>query len=195
MVRKKKRAKISNNILVFSIVIMFIASFLAIWAIFGSAPFTGRATSYPGTTNVTITSVASCNIIDNLVSFGEMARDQYNYSDTMNLTITGGDFMELDNDGNVNITIFVNATTNLWVAETAPTPYWGIKCYAAQNTNATCNTTWTSIPSEQSHPVVIGLAPHDDADNVTIGFNLTVPTAEPSGYKNGTITFFCEETA
>jgi hypothetical protein len=188
----KKVRKVSNNVLLVAVVFVFIGAFLSVWISFGSAPITGWATSYPGTTNVTVTSITSCNMLDNLVSFGEMARDQYNYSDTIKV---GGDFMELENDGNVNITIVINATTNLWIAETAPTPYWSIKCYAAQNTNATCDTDWTNIPAVSSHPVVTGLAPHDDADNVTIGFNLTVPTAEPSGYKNGTITFFCEETA
>lgn len=149
--------------------------------------------------NLTITSVVSCTMTDNLVSFGAMARGDSNTSNHTNVNSTGypiGDFMVLENNGNVNITINVNTSKELWTSTPAASGNWLIRCESDSDTNATCNSTYAQVVRVSSLILETGLTPLDgNADNITIGFNITVPNDEPAGAKNGTVTFYCSETA
>ena len=180
---------ITNNTLAFG---LFLALFLIIGGTWVSLNFiddlTGAATSGYGSTNVTVTSVVSCSIDDNLISFGEMARGINNDSERIS------DYFVISNDGNVNLTVVSNASVNLWSSSPAPTSNWRIRCSSTDDGNATCSGTYENIPASGSLQLISGLTPVDGIDSLSIGVNITVPNDEPSGYKNGTILFTCSQT-
>ncbi len=189
--------KISNNTLSVLLVVAIITSISGTWlSISFMDSITGAATSGSGTTNLTVASVTSCTMLDNIVEFGSMARNEWNSSDDVNESGVKGDWISVENDGNVNITILVNSTNDLWQTQSAPTAYWAVFCQNSQDDNATCNNTNTNIPSGTGapHTIVIGLSPINDVDNVSLGFNVTVPSDEVTGAKNGTVLFTCSAT-
>jgi hypothetical protein len=184
------RVKMNNNVVAVGLFVALVAIVLGTWASLNYVDYlTGAATSVTGSTNVTVTSVTSCTILDDLVSFGQMARGDSNTSSGI------GDYMEIENDGNTNITIVGNRTQDLWSAQPAPSTYWRIRCVGTPDTGATCDSTFQNVAGDgSSNTLVTGLSPIDSKDNITIGFNITVPTDEPYGYKNGTVTFYCSQT-
>ncbi len=188
--------KISNNSLAVLLVVAIVASVSGTWlSINFMDSITGAATSGSGTANLTVASVTSCSMLDNIVEFGSMARNEWNDSIDVNETVRG-DWISIENDGNVNITVLVNSTNDLWTSQSAPTAYWGIFCAYSEDDNATCNGTNVSIPAgtDAPHTIIIGLSPVDDVDNISLGFNVTVPSDELSGDKNGTVLFTCSAT-
>ncbi|MFH1376422.1 MAG: hypothetical protein ABIH25_02190, partial [Candidatus Woesearchaeota archaeon] len=131
------------------------------------------------------------------------ANGEYNESIYLNATGSGdlvGDFMMLTNDGNTNITITVENSVWLWSTQGAASAYWAVRCENVSDGNSTCTTTWQNVPAAAAGVTVVSkLTPVANAggtplDNVTIGFNLTVPSDEPTGYHNGTVTFTCSAT-
>lgn len=159
---------------------------------------TGAATSGTGTTNLTITSVVSCSMLDNLVSFYEMARGESNTSDALmngQTNTSKPDFFEIENNGNVNITVVANTTKDLWVTTPASSTNWRIRCTSTADGNATCSSTYANVLRASSTTLITGLSPIDGGyDNFSVGINVTVPNDEPSGAKNGTVTFTCSQT-
>lgn len=193
--------KVTNNVLslllVFAIIISVFSTWISLSYIDSFNLLTGKATSGEGTTNLTITSVVSCAINDSLISFGELARGATSESNTVN------DTMMLTNDGNTNITIVANVTASsnwLWTNKQSSTAFWAIGCNGNDDSNATCDTAWQNVPGSDSSVTLISkLGPVANEggtplDNVTIKFNVTVPSDEPAGYHNGTVTFWCSQT-
>ena len=162
---------------------------------------TGGATSFSGSTNLTVTSLLSCAINDSIVNFGEMARGSWNDSDTVNTTDgVRGDYMMITNDGNTNISVTVGASTWLWTSQAFESAYWAVACEATDDGNSSCTTAWADVPASGAPTTLITkLTPIANTggtplDNFTIGFNVTVPLDEPVGNKNGTVTFTCSTT-
>ena len=196
--------KLNNNLLSGGLIVVLLVVIGGIWISFNYVyDLSGAATSHTGTTNVTVTAVTSCAINDSLISFGEMANGEYNQSIELNTTGGAGgigDFMMLTNDGNTNITITVENSVWLWSTQGAASAYWAVRCENVSDGNSTCTTTWQNVPAAAAGVTVVSkLTPVANAggtplDNVTIGFNLTVPSDEPTGYHNGTVTFTCSAT-
>ncbi len=206
----KRSRRISNNVLLVLVVFAVISSVIGTLVSLNMISLTGRATTLEGTTNLTVTSVTSCAINDSLVSFGSMQRNEYNTSAELNTTSDEagsiGDFMMITNDGNTNITIFVNVSVDeddwLWDTKPSSSTFWAVRCENSDDGNSSNNQSWADVPGEgnPAYTIITRLTPVANAggtplDNVTVGFNVTVPADEPTGYKNGTVTFFCSETS
>jgi hypothetical protein len=177
--------KISNNSI---IVLLFIAIIASISGTFFAMNFlseivTGAATT-TGNVTLTIPSSADCTASDNLIAFGTLAQGGSNQSEP------ALDFIVVNNTGNVNLKITAAATVELFSTQSAPSIYWQIHC----------NTTLSGVCNNTYHPVhntgsvlITALDYSDIIDNVTIGINVTVPNDEPTGDKNGELTFTCLE--
>jgi len=192
--------KVTNNLLFGGLMIALLVVIGGTWISLNYiSGLTGAATSGVGSTNVTITSAIACSIPDNLISFGEMARGQSNQSNLLmagQTNVSAPDYMTIQNDGNVNITVVASNSVNLWSSSPAPSTNWRIRCEAAGDGNSTCTNTYANVPAAGSNVTLVsGLTPVDALDNISVGFNLTVPSDESSGAKNGTVIFTCVQTA
>ena len=177
--------KISNNSV---IVLLFIAIVASISGTFFAMNFlseiiTGAATT-TGNVTLTIPSAADCSATDDLIAFGTMAQGASNRSE--NFT----DFITINNTGNVALKITAAASVDLFSTQTAPSNFWLIHCNSSLS--GSCNTTYHQVHNTGS-VIITALDYSDTIDNVTIGINVTVPGPEPTGDKNGEITFTCLE--
>ncbi len=146
-------------------------------------PLTGAAT---GATNVTISASTGISLVVDNVSFGGLPAAGFN--DT---TDNSPPPFILRNDGNVYINISV-AVSSLWSQAGSPTANFQGMCgnYTTEhNCTGVNNTiTYTNLPTSATR--FIGNLNYSAAsDEIEFEINITVPTDEPSGYKNSTVTF------
>jgi hypothetical protein len=180
--------KVSNNSLAVLLAVAIVASVSATWfSVSFMDTITGAATSDTGTTTLTVDAETSCLTIDGTVALGNLGKNISNSSEVV------GDYIEVENNGNVNIDILGYASAELWddVSYQAPSSYWQIKCNRSQS--GTCNESYLNLNESQGtgYIFISGLVFADSTDNVTVGVNVTVPPDESTGAKSGTITFFC----
>ncbi len=186
---------VSNNLLASLLVLAIIVSVAGIYSILstvslGQIPFapsgvTGAAT---GTTQVNIGTVAAISLIVNTVDFQTMVFDENN--DTTDNS--PGPFT-IQNDGNVDVNVTINATA-LWsqsgYAETNVS--YMFKCGDSGEWSCTAEslTTYTNMPVNDVATLVIAdLTYGNSVDLAEVEINVTVPPAEPSGSKSSTVTF------
>jgi hypothetical protein len=152
----------------------------------GMNQLTGRATdTTTGTTGLTVSGEVSCSSPDNSISFGTMARS------TSNDSQDAGDYITIQNDGNVPANITVYGSVELWEDPTYQTAsaYWQIACNNTES--GTCNTTYGNVPGADGNIILTGLNGTDAVDLLTVKVNVTVGAAETTGAKSGTLTFTC----
>jgi hypothetical protein len=177
--------KISNNSLVVLLAVAIVASVAGTFVSlnFMDDLITGAATT-TGNVTLTIPSAADCSATDALIAFGTMAQGVSNRSE--NFT----DFININNTGNVALKITAAASVDLFSTQTAPSDFWLIHCNSSLS--GSCNVTYHQVHNTGS-VIITSLGFADGTDNVTIGINVTVPPPEPTGAKNGEITFTCLE--
>jgi hypothetical protein len=195
------KLNLSNNslavLLVFALVISVVGTWISVSYIGDLNQLTGLATSDTGNTTLTITSETSCTTSsDDVVAFGNLGKDETNQSEA-----AGDDYIILENDGNANIDVEVNITDNttvLWddsvPGGVIPNSYWMIRCANAQS-GSCVNSTYVDVAGNHSLSILAtGLQFADNADNITIAINVTVPSDESPAAKTGQVTFYCTAT-
>ena len=186
---KKKNNRVSNNILVILLGVSILISIFGTWVTLSYVDQITGAVTVPASSNLTITGTTNCVFNDNQIDFGSMAFGANKYSE--NSTIANWFIME--NNGNyiLNVSAYVN-TEELFTTDSAPTANWQLKCNSSQTTDCR-NTTYTKIQTTLplANILIPNLSPIDAQDEVTFGVNVTIPSGEPAGAKNGTITFEC----
>nr|MBA4404668.1 hypothetical protein [Nanoarchaeum sp.] len=184
--------KVSNNtlavLLLFALVISVFGTLASVYYIDSLNLLTGRATDDIGNITLTVGATLSCTTdLDDISAFGSLQRSQKNSSENLS------NFINLSNDGNQLINATVNATEQLWdtAAYNTPTSYWQIHCNSSTSAGA-CNATYANVQNGTLvHKVVYGLQPAAGSDQAVIGFIAEVPADEPTGTKNGQVTFWC----
>jgi len=177
--------KISNNSLVVLLAVAIVASvagtFLSVS--FMDDVITGAATT-TGNVTLSIPSAADCSATDALIAFGTLAQGATNQSEI------ALDFIVINNTGNVNLAITAASSVDLFSTQPAPSTFWRIHCNTSSS--GSCNATYHNVGATDTL-LITGLQFADGSDNISIGINVTIPGPEPSGSKNGEITFTCLE--
>jgi len=139
--------------------------------------------------NISIQSEVSISLPTASVSFGNM-----NVSQNRNTSTSNPAPLVLRNDGNALTNISVNFTS-LFVSSASPTNNFQ---YLIRNTTKNCfvstgtQTTFTSAPTSTTraiHQFNFTLGYQPDCNNVSIDFNVTVPSDESPGNKSSLVTF------
>lgn len=179
--------KVSNNSLVILLALAVVAS---ISGTFVSVSFmdaiTGAATT-TGTVKLEVNYSTACSATDSVINLGNITRGSLNWSES----VTGYDFIVLENTGNIGINISGYATEDLFDSSAAPTNNWSMRCNASQS--GTCIKDFRIINASEgtAETIVADLEYATATDEMNVSVNATVPVGESSGLKTGTITFVC----
>lgn len=188
--KRKNSKQVSNNFLVVLILASILFSVVGTWISLSKlSPLTGLVSS-PGYVNVTVNRSLAFTLIPTSVNFTGLGN-----SDGDNTTDLTPKPFNLTNDGNVLINISI-AVTSLWQTAASPTALFGCRC---GNTTVdgncsqtgiwpTFNDTFRNCPT--SATVFIGFLDWDNSNDTNyLHINVTVPSGEPGGFRESTITF------
>ena len=139
--------------------------------------------------NLTIQSSLILSLTVNSVDFGTMAPGETNdTSDESPLPLL------LQNDGNVLVDAIISGT-DLWQTISNPSSYYRYKIRANESNafNTSLSTmTWTNMLTGNVIVDIASFNYRDESDNAKIDLKVTVPSEEPAGPKNSTVTITAE---
>ena len=211
---KKVSNEISNNVLVVLIGSVILVSIIGTFISLNKlAPITGFApttTTIYGQVNVTINCTAGISFARANVNFtAAIPGDARTTVTSADLDNSGPFNITNDGTGLINISI---ASANIWASTQGAVPsrffsynvshlstYVG-NCsltfphnpFCGNTTNGAPNSTcglWRPMPSSAEQWPICRLNFTDGSDSVLVHINITVPSDEPSGKKNATVTF------
>jgi len=179
--------KISNNSLVVLLTLAIVASISGtLVSVSFMDSFTGAATT-TGTVKLEVNASISCTSTDNVINLGNISRGEYNFSES----VTGTDFIVIENNGNSILNISGYATEDLFESSSAPTNNWTMQCNASQSGTCTTGFRIINISAGAAELIVYDLSNAIATDEINVSVNATVPVGESSGMKTGTLTFIC----
>lgn len=216
--RKTKKKELSNNALVVLISATILISVIGTWiSINNLQPITGlpvTTTTLYGQVNVTINCTAGIGFARGNVNFTSAVPGDSRTTLTSGDLDNSGPF-NITNDGTSLINVSV-AASNIWASAQAAIPtrffsynvthiltgagvYIGNCSLTYPNNgrfctqsgggpNSTCGL-WRQFQSSADSGAICRLNFTDGSDSVLVHVNITVPSDEPSGRKNATITF------
>lgn len=188
---------VSNNLLASLLVLAIIVSVAGVYSIMSAvsliqvpaSPFTGITGAAVGYTNVTVGQVAAISLTVNTVDFGTMNVNENN--DTVDDSPWP---FEVQNDGNVNVNVTLNAT-KLWDQDTynVTGPNYQFKCGNSSELDCpagSLESAFTNMPVDSAAvQVIAGMEFATSKDMLQVEINVTVPPAEPTGIKSSVVTF------
>jgi len=188
---------VSNNILASLLVLAIVVSVGGIYSILSTvsmlqvpaSPFSGITGAATGFTNVTVGQVAAISLTVNTVDFGTM-----NVGDNNDTVDNSPIPFRVQNDGNVNVNVTINATA-LWTQDTynVTGPNYQFKC--GNSTEWDCpegspEAAFVNMPVSSAAILAVANLPFPSArDLMDVEINVTVPPAETAGVKSSVVTF------
>ncbi|HLC74130.1 MAG TPA: hypothetical protein VJH20_05855 [Candidatus Nanoarchaeia archaeon] len=186
--KRKNPKQVSNNFLVVLILASILFSVVGTWISLSKlSPLTGLVSS-PGLVNVTVNRSLAFTLTPTSVNFTGLGNN-----DADNTTDLTPKPFNLTNDGNVLINISI-AVTSLWLTAGSPTALFQCRC---GNTTVDGNCSQVVFPSiinftncPTSATVFIPFLDWADGNDTNyLHVNVTVPSGEPGGFRESTITF------
>ena len=183
----EKVNQISNNFLVVLILASILFSVVGTWiSLTRLSPLTGYTT---GLVNVTVNRTLTFTLTPRYVNFTGL-----NPSDGDNTTDLAPLPFNVTNDGNVLINVSI-AVTDLFLTSAAPSAFFQCRC-GNTTTDGNCsrlvfpsfNTSFRNCPT--SAAVFLPFLDYDSSNDTNyLHINVTVPSAEPGGFRESTVTF------
>ena len=187
--KRKNPKQVSNNFLVVLILASILFSVVGTWISLSKlSPLTGLVSS-PGLVNVTVNRSLAFTLTPTSVNFTGLTQ-----GDSDNTTDLTPKPFNLTNDGNVLINISI-AVTTLWQTAASPTALFQCRC---GNTTVDGNCSMLVFPSfndsfrncPTATTVFIPFLDWDNSNDTNyLHINVTVPSGEPGGFRESTITF------
>ncbi len=167
---------------------------------------TGFATTQQGKVNFTVSSQVSITLTDNLVDFGTCdinntatlyyeSNETYSASPSCSGLTTAADYMVLENNGNVNVSVTLQSNKDEETFINAPSSTEDQFAFMAWNDEAnSCGsglpTKWVNITAAATpYTVCSNLDFEDPSDSIKIAFRIGLPPDTVPETKEATITF------
>ena len=174
------------------------------------APYFWKVRAYDGTDysswssvwNLTIISVVAISLPVNTINFGTghpaenatctLETEQSSYAGCVGFNTNVAAFV-IQNDGNVNVNISINAS-NIWSTQPNPSSYYQYKIAENETGSYTsATTTYTNMKTSLENAIE-ALKYSDSSDTAKTHLKFMVPGSEPPTEKSSTINFEAEQS-